>query len=287
MKRKRKKQEPRIAGSRRYLAAFLTLVVSLLLSVQVKAQCAAINTAFTPGEEMTFNLYYNWKFIWIKAGTATLTIKGLTYRNQPAYEMALLSDTNKRVDMFFRMRDTITSIFTEQIEPLYYRKGALEGKRYTVDEAWFNYENGETIVEQKRLYKNGEMVTTNSRDTLCVYDMLSALASARSFDTSDIHDGQTIIIPMVTGKKIVNQILVYNGMKNTKADNGHTYRCQVFTFSEVNQQTGQNEPVLRFYITDDQNHVPIRLDMYLNIGSAKAYMKSVEGQRYPLTSLVE
>ena len=117
--------------------------------------------------------------------------------------------------------------------------------------------------------------------------MLSALASARSFETAGMTEGQSIIIPIVTGKKIVNETLIYNGMKDTKADNGHTYRCQVFTFSEINNQTGQNEPVLRFYITDDQNHLPVRLDMYLNIGSAKAYLSAMEGVKYPLTSQVD
>ncbi len=287
MKRKRRKPETLTANSRGYVRVLLLLVVSLFLSVQAKAQCQAINTAFSPGEQLTFNLYYNWKFIWIKAGTATLDIAGVQYNGEPAYQMSLLSVTSKRVDLFFRMRDTITSIFTESIEPLYYRKGAVEGKRYTVDEAWFNYENGETIVKQKRLYQNGQMLETTSQDTLCVYDMLSALASARSFETAGMTEGQSIIIPIVTGKKIVNETLIYNGMKDTKADNGHTYRCQVFTFSEINNQTGQNEPVLRFYITDDQNHLPVRLDMYLNIGSAKAYLSAMEGVKYPLTSQVD
>ena len=33
-------------------------------------------------------------------------------------------------------------------------------------------------------------------------------------------------------------------------------------------------------------HLPVRLDMFLNIGSAKAFLKSVTGNRYPLTSIV-
>ncbi len=287
MKKRRKKQERLIVGRNTFVNTLLTLVVGLVLSVQANAQCAAENSAFLPGEELTFNLYYNWKFVWVKAGTADLSIGEVNYKGQPAYEMNLLSDTNKRVDMFFRMRDTITSVFTHHIEPLYYRKGAAEGKRYTVDQAWFEYKNGETIVDQQRWYKSGEIVKTTSTDKKCVYDMLSALAVARSFDTSNMKEGQTIEIPMVTGKRVANQVLVYNGVKNTKADDGHTYRCLVFTFSEFSSKSGKNEPVLRFYITDDRNHLPIRLDMYLNIGSAKAYMKTVSGQRYPITALID
>jgi hypothetical protein len=30
----------------------------------------------------------------------------------------------------------------------------------------------------------------------------------------------------------------------------------------------------------------VRLDMYLNFGSAKAFLKSIKGNRHPLTSIV-
>ena len=48
----------------------------------------------------------------------------------------------KRVDFFFKMRDTLTCYVSDRLEPLYFRKGAEEGKRYTVDEAWFSYKDG-------------------------------------------------------------------------------------------------------------------------------------------------
>lgn len=48
------------------------------------------------------------------------------------------------------MRDTLTCITTQQLEPLYFRKGAEEGKRYTVDEVNFSYRNGKCIVDQQR-----------------------------------------------------------------------------------------------------------------------------------------
>ena len=41
-----------------------------------------------------------------------------------------------------------------------------------------------------------------------------------------------------------------------------------------------------FYVTDDRNHLPVRLDMHLNFGSAKAFLKSVSGYRHPQTSIV-
>ena len=43
---------------------------------------------------------------------------------------------------------------------------------------------------------------------------------------------------------------------------------------------------MRFYITDDKNHLPVRLDLNLRFGTAKAYLRSVKGERNPQTSIV-
>ncbi len=41
-------------------------VLLLMVSTTVSAQCTFRNTAFKSGEFLTYNLYYNWKFVWVK-----------------------------------------------------------------------------------------------------------------------------------------------------------------------------------------------------------------------------
>lgn len=264
---------------------WLTFIVSACFSMPVKAQCEATNEAFKSGEQVMYDLYFNWKFVWIKAGLASLTTRATTYHSQPAYRFDLLSVSSKKIDFFFKMRDTLTCIVGERLEPRYFRKGAEEGKRYTVDEAWFSYKDGLCLVNQKRTYRDGEIVETEYSDSRCVFDMLSILAQARSYDPKDYTVGQKINFPMATGRRVEEQTLIYRGMKNIKAENDTTYRCLVFSFVEYTDK-GKEKEVITFYITDDKNHLPVRLDMFLNIGSAKAFLKSVTGNRYPLTSIV-
>ena len=264
---------------------WLTLIVSVCFSMPVKAQCEATNEAFKSGEHVMYDLYFNWKFVWIKAGLASLTTNATTYHSKPAYRFILLSVSSKKIDFFFKMRDTLTCIVSEKLEPRYFRKGAEEGKRYTVDEAWFSYKDGLCFVNQKRTYRDGEIIETEYSDSRCVFDMLSILAQARSYDPNDYTIGQKINFPMATGRRVEEQTLIYRGMKNIKAENDTTYRCLVFSFVEYTDKDKEKE-VITFYITDDKNHLPVRLDMFLNIGSAKAFLRSVTGNRYPLTSIV-
>jgi hypothetical protein len=48
------------------------------------AQCPTKNTAFNSGEHLEYDLYFNWKFIWIKVGSAEMDISITTYQGQDA-----------------------------------------------------------------------------------------------------------------------------------------------------------------------------------------------------------
>lgn len=104
----------------------------LLVSTSVQAQCTFRNTAFKSGEFLTYNLYYNWKFVWVKAGNASMSIVQSTHKGKPAYRGSLVTRGNKKVDDFFVLRDTLLCYSGTDLAPLYFRKGAREGKRYTV-----------------------------------------------------------------------------------------------------------------------------------------------------------
>ena len=261
------------------------LLMTMFTGTVVKAQCGAYNDAIKPGEELTYELKFNWKFIWINAGWAKMTVDTVDYNGRTCLQTDLESYTNKRIDFFFRMRDTLTCITSEDLVPLYFRKGAAEGKRYSVDDVKFSYRNGKCIVDQYRTV-NSEKKRENYQELpVCVYDMLSILLQARSYDASDYVPGDKILFSMATGKDVEKQTLIYRGKETCKAENGMKFRCLVFSLVEYVK--GEEKEVITFYITDDRNHLPVRLDMYLNFGSAKAFLTNIKGNRHPLESLVK
>ena len=261
------------------------LLMTMFTGTVVKAQCGAYNDAIKPGEELTYELKFNWKFIWINAGWAKMTVDTVDYNGRTCLQTDLESYTNKRIDFFFRMRDTLTCITSEDLVPLYFRKGAAEGKRYSVDDVKFSYRNGKCIVDQYRTVNSGKKRENYQELPVCVYDMLSILLQARSYDASDYVPGDKILFSMATGKDVEKQTLIYRGKETCKAENGMKFRC--LFFSLVEYVKGKEKEVITFYITDDRNHLPVRLDMYLNFGSAKAFLTNIKGNRHPLESLVK
>ena len=175
-------------------------------TAQAWAQCTARNTAFLPGEHVSYDLMFNWKFIWIKVGTAELTTDTACYQGKDGYCFSLKSLTSKRADFFFKMRDTLTCYVTNRLEPLYFCKAAEEGKRHTKDEAWFSYRDGFAHVKQCRTwYSPADRAPQEMEYTAesgCIFDMLSILGQARSWRAEDYKVGDKIHFPMATGRRV-------------------------------------------------------------------------------------
>ena len=224
-------------------------------AMSAKSQCGIENTAFKSGEELSYDLYFNWKFIWLKVGTAQMDTKYTKFEGKEAWKSYLITRGNPKLDKYFLMRDTLLSYCNPDLSPLYFRKGAREGDRYYIDEIWYSYPNNFCQLKKHRVDADGEVHWKTSTYRSCIYSLS-------------------------------NSWLEFRGKENFKMnDSKEKFRCLVFSFFE--REDNKSHELVRFYITDDQNHIPVRLDMFLSFGSAKAYLKSYKGVRSPITSKVK
>lgn len=263
----------------------LLLLAALVTASVAQAQCTFRNTAFKSGEFLTYNLYYNWQFVWVKAGTASMYTVQSSYHGRPAYRASLTTRGNNRVDQMFVLRDTLLCYSSLNMEPLYFRKGAREGKRYGVDEVFYTYNNGKVHLRQHQITSSGEHLWTNNNVNYCVYDMLNIFLRARSFNPTGWKNGHEIDFPIADGRHVNPARLRYAGKVNIKADNGVKYRCLKLSYLE--KEDNKYKRIVDFYVSDDDNHVPMRLDMFLRFGAAKAFLVNMRGLRNPVGCIVK
>ena len=185
------------------------------------------------------------------------------------------------------MRDTLLSYCsTTDLSPLYFRKGALEGSRYYVDELWYTYPRNHCRLRMHRIDADGEQHWQDKEYADCVYDMMSIFLRARNFDASKLKVGDIIPMPISDARSLTNSWLTYKGKDTFKVEGSNEkFRCLVFSFYE--REDGKAHELIRFYITDDLNHIPVRLDMFLSFGSAKVFLKGYKGIRGPMTSKIK
>lgn len=257
----------------------VSILLLCLLVTGIKAQCPAREGLIVDGEEIHYELFFNWRFIWIKAGEACLSTRLITYQDTPAYESTLLASTNSRADLIFRLRDTIRTVVTPEIVPLYFVKRCDEGKEMIYDRAWFSYDDGVCATKQIKIYGDGRVKETTHEDSRCIYDMVSLLLYSRSFNTDSLKVGDRMKYPMVTGVKVDEQNLIYLGKQKVEALSGDTHDCQVFSLVKKRKNKEgkmEDNEIIRFYTTDDDRHLPIQLDLILKFGVAKAKLASVK-----------
>jgi hypothetical protein len=257
-----------------------------LLPLSIHAQCGIDNFAFKSGEFLSYDLFFNWKFVWVKVGTASMSTVQSSYKGQKAFRSSLITRGNDKLDNMFVMRDTLLCYTNLDLSPLYFRKGAREGQRYYVDELWYSYPNGNCHVKSHAITSSGEHLWKEMEYKDCLYDMMSIYLRARNFDASKLKEGENIPMPVADASSVANSWLKYTGKTTLKMkNNNNKYRC--LTFSFIEREDGKNHELIRFYITDDKNHLPVRLDLFLSFGSAKCYLTGYKGLRNPMESKVD
>ena len=122
------------------------------------AQCGIENFAFKSGEFLSYDLYFNWKFVWVKVGSASMDTKLTRFEGKEAWKSYLVTRGNNKLDKFFMMRDTLLSYCNPDLSPLYFRKGALEGDRYYVDEIWYNYPGGNCQLKEQESFRKKSLL---------------------------------------------------------------------------------------------------------------------------------
>jgi len=268
--------------------SLLLCLVSFLwfMTIPLCAQQREPYIAFKSGEQAQYSLYYNWNFIWVNAGMALLHTEKTSYQGESMYKVKMMTKGSHTTDRFFVLRDTLTSIIDRDVRPYYYSKYAHEGKDFRIDEIHYSYTDTAVHLVQSRLYEKHEPYHGTYQDTGKVYDMLSFFMWARSIKADQFKMGERINFKMATGRKVEKQTIIYQGRRITALKNKEKYACMVFSFVEKEKGKSSEHEVVRFYVTDDKNHLPIRLDMFLSFGTAKAFLDHVEGHKYPFTSKI-
>jgi hypothetical protein len=115
--------------------------------------------------------------------------------------------------------------------------------------------------------------------------MLNMFIRARSFNPTGWKKGHVVNFPIADGNGRTPAQIKFQGKQTVKGDNGVKYRCLQLSYLEL--ENGKYKRIVDFYVTDDQNHIPVRLDMFLRFGSAKAFVVGIKGERNPITSIVK
>jgi len=250
----------------------------LLLSGTTVAQndfCSARNTSFKDGEQLTFRVFYNASFIWINAGNASFITKTEELDGHKVYHITGEGKTAKSYELFYKVKDKYeTYIDKETMSPDRFIRNVHEGGTRIKQDVTFDRKNGAAT-------SNGKVFNIPK----CTQDVLSAIYFARNINYNKYSPGDRIPFKMFLDDKLYSLYIKYMGKEQITTKMG-TYNSIKIVPLLIEGTIFDGGEKMTVWVSDDQNHVPLRVDSPILVGSIKVDLIAYDNLRNPFTSVV-
>jgi hypothetical protein len=258
---------------KRPLLITLLLAASLALNADDEF-CGIRNTAFQAGETSVFRVYYTLG-VYIAAGEASFTVTPERLNNRPVYHITGEGKTYSFYDSFFRVRDKYeTYMDTASLQPLKFIRNVDEGGYKKYENVTFNRQTNTAVTN------NGVFKTPD-----CIQDVLSAIFYARNINFNKYKTDDKIPFTMFLDNEVYNLYIRYMGKETIKTKYGK-FRAIKFKPLLVKGTIFEGGEKMLVWVSDDANHLPLRVESPISVGSIKVDMMNYKNLRYPLTSLL-
>jgi hypothetical protein len=238
--------------------------------------CGIHNTAFQPGETFTYKVFYTLAGIYVAAGEATFNCNIDHFNGKTVYHVSGDGKTYSFYDNFFKVRDRYESyIDTATMQPLKFIRNINEGGYKKYENVTFNKFTS-TAVTTAGVYKVPD----------CIQDVLSSIYYARNIDFNKYKTGDKIPFSMFLDNEVYNLYIRYLGKETVKTKYGK-FRAIKFKPLLIKGTIFEGGEKMNVWVSDDANHIPIRVESPISVGSVKVDMMYYHNLRYPLSSFLD
>lgn len=215
------------------------------------------NEAFKAGEILSYRLHYGL----MDAGSIVMEVKPeiINVSGRQVYHIVGNGYTKGTFDWFFKVRDRYeTYIDKDALLPWMFVRRVNEGGYIINQDYTFNHYTNKVDVGA------GEKIEIPAG----TQDMISAFYAARNLDITNAKEGDIFTINSIVDKEIWPLKIRYVGKDIITCDIG-TFRCLKFRPIVQKGRIFKQEDDLNVWLTDDKNHVPLRAQAKLMVGSIK------------------
>ena len=251
----------------------------LLLPAGLFAQsdfCAAKNTSFKDGEKLTFRVFYNMGFVWINAGNVHFNTNLEDMNGKKVYHISGAGKTAKSYEWVYKVRDKYdTYIDKETMLPLRFIRHVNEGGFKIDQDVTMNHVKCEALSDNKT-YPIPK----------CTQDVLSAIYFARNIDYNKHSPGDKIPFTMFLDDKVYSLYIKYVGKEKIETKMG-TFNAIKIVPLLIEGTIFKGGEKMSVWVTDDDNHLPLRVESPILVGSIKVDLMSYENLRNSFTGSLD
>jgi hypothetical protein len=213
--------------------------------------------------------------MYVGAGEATFTTTLERFNGKTVYHCVGDGKSYSFFDNFFRVRDRYESyIDTANLLPYKFIRNVDEGGYKKYNNVSFN-QSANTAVSTNGVYK-----VTN-----CIQDVVSAVYYARNINFDKYQVDDKIPFDMFLDDEIYHLYIRYLGKEKIKTRYGK-FNAIKFKPLLIKGTIFEGGEKMNAWVSDDPNHLLLRVESPIAVGSIKIDMMDYANLRYPLTSLI-
>ncbi len=228
------------------------------------------NTAFKAGEVLTYRMHYGL----LDAGEAVLEVKPdlKTFGERKVYHIVGNGYTTGTTDWFFKVRDRYeTYLDKDALLPWYFVRRVDEGGfKFSQDYVFDHFSNKVNVG-------NNQKVDVPPG----VQDMVSAFYAARNLDLGKAKEGDVFSLTCFMDKELWPLKIQFIRREVINTDLGKVHSLLFRPIVQKGRVFKQNDD-LSVWISDDNNHIPLRVEAKILIGSVKMDLSACKNLVNPL-----
>lgn len=257
------------------ISTWFFVIISVTLSADSDF-CGIQNSSFSTGESITLKVFYNVVGLYVDAGTATFNVQLENYNGKPVFHAVGEGWSNSSYDWIFKVRDRYeTYMDTATLRPYRFIRNVHEGNYTKYENATFNHE-ARSVVTTRGVFKSPE----------CIQDIISAVYYARNIDFSKYKPNDKISLSVYLDDEMHEIYIRYIGKETIKTRYGK-FRAIKFKPFLIKGTVFEGGEKMTVWVSDDGNHLPLRIESPIIVGNIKADMMGYRNLRYPLSSMIK
>ena len=243
--------------------------------------CNTTNTTFNGNEQLRYDVYYNWNFVWVRAGYVNFSASETTYAGKPSYHFKATGRTLSSYDNVYKVRDYYQSYVDKStMKPLKYVRDIDEGGYTKYEELRFDY-GANKIASKVGKTKDKLESKTYSLDG-CTFDVVSIMYHLRTMDLDGYNVGDKIPIKVFFNEDKYDLYVKYLGTDTVKVKKQGKFKCHKVSPLLIEGDIFTETDKMVIWVTADENKLPVMIESPIKVGSIKAVIGNAENLKYPV-----
>ena len=201
---------------------------TVVYCIPSKSQCNHINSTFKAGEVISYEVYYNWGFIWLNAGWVDFKVKAAKFQGKDVYHFDGIGESHSNYDWLYKVRDRYqTYIDKESMLPLWFLRKNDEGGYKVTNQYYFHHDKNIAYTFTENSDKPYVEDTVEIKD--CTLDILTLVYYMRNYNFDIMSENEKIPVNCILDNELFDWYARYLGKETIKDRRGKEFLCHKFS----------------------------------------------------------